>query len=358
MTDVYQDLAEKLDHLPQGFPSTESGIELRILKKIFSPAEAAIALKLQPLPETAEAIAKRLDMPVKKTSTILDAMARKGQIGCRKMGGEQVYMFAAFIPGIYEFQVYRLDKELADMVEEYLPHVMKVVGGYEPGVARTVPVKKQIDPGIHLEKYEDIRELIENAQSFNLKDCICQKERRITGHHCSHTLERCLYISNEEQAFEHFLLGGRIISRAEALQVLENAEREGLVHNAFLNTKHGHAAICNCCSCCCAAIRSTKELGGPTAVARSNFVAVIDPETCDACGVCMENRCPMDAIAEKDGLYGVVRDTCIGCGVCTVTCPTDSIALIKRPSSEQTQPPDTVVEWMVARAANRGVSLG
>ena len=34
MTDVYKRLAKKLDELPNGYPETESGVELKILEKI------------------------------------------------------------------------------------------------------------------------------------------------------------------------------------------------------------------------------------------------------------------------------------------------------------------------------------
>ena len=40
MTDVYQDLARHLDNLPAGFPRTETGVEIRILKRLFTPREA------------------------------------------------------------------------------------------------------------------------------------------------------------------------------------------------------------------------------------------------------------------------------------------------------------------------------
>lgn len=355
MRDVYKRLADKLNQLPQGFPATDNGVELKILKKIFSPEDAEMALRLNPLPETAQSIAKRMEIPEEKMKEILDKMANKGQIGCRKMGHAQVYLFAAFIPGIYEYQLYRLDKELAELVEAYLPHVMKVLGGYQPGLARTIPVNKKIEPGIHLENYEDIQKLIESAKSFNLKACICQTERQLLGHPCRHTLERCLNISPEENAFDYLTLGGEIIDRQRAFEVLENSEREGLVHNAFLNTKVGHAAICNCCSCCCSALRSVKEFGGPLAVARSNFVALIDADRCSACGICMEEHCPMGAIlVSKDG-YRVESDTCIGCGVCSIACPEEAIGLIARPETQQDQPPDNVVDWMIKRAASRGI---
>ncbi len=40
---VYEKLARHLDNLPMGFPSTKSGVELSILRNLFTPEEAAFA---------------------------------------------------------------------------------------------------------------------------------------------------------------------------------------------------------------------------------------------------------------------------------------------------------------------------
>ena len=50
MTDPYQQLAQYLDSLPAGYPPTESGVELRILHKLFSPQEAAAGSAPDPHP--------------------------------------------------------------------------------------------------------------------------------------------------------------------------------------------------------------------------------------------------------------------------------------------------------------------
>ena len=81
MTDVYERLAKRLDELPQGYPATESGVEIKILQKIFSPEDAEMALKLSPIPETAEAVAERLGKSVSEIRPVLDDMVKKRQIG-------------------------------------------------------------------------------------------------------------------------------------------------------------------------------------------------------------------------------------------------------------------------------------
>ena len=353
MTDVFKRLADKLDGLPQGFPPTDSGVELKILRKIYAPEDAEMALNINPFPETAETIAERLNRPVEDVRGILDDMAHKGQIGCLKFSGEQSYMLSPFVPGIYEFQVYRMDKELTGLFEEYFPFLIKSTGGYEPGILRTVPINAMIEDSAKIEPYENVRSIIEKAKSFKVLDCTCRKERAIEGHACDHTLENCLGFSMEENAYDYFLLGGRIITKEEAIKILDEAAAEGLVHNALYNLKEGHAAICNCCPCCCGMMRGIKEFHAPGTMAKSNFIAVIDPDTCSECGVCAEERCPMEAISEDDDGYKVLSDVCIGCGVCTVTCPTESITLVRKPESEQSKPPDNMMAWAISRTENR-----
>lgn len=353
--DVYQRLARKLDELPSGFPATESGVELKILQKIFTPEDAEMALKIRPVPETAEAIAERLGEPVSEMKTTLDNMAAKGQIGCFKMAGQQMYMLFPFVIGIYEFQLNRIDKELADLFEEYVPSLFRTVGGYEPAFARVVPVNTTINADLQVHRYEDMRRVIEEAKSFRVQECICRKERALEGHPCEHTLENCLGFSNEENAFDNLpLQRGKIISKEDALKVLSDAEEEGLVHCTY-NVEEGQVFVCNCCPCSCGILRGVKEHKAPYMLAKSNFVAQIDQESCESCGVCKEERCPMDAIVEEEDVYSVQAERCIGCGVCAVSCPTEAISLIQRP--EPDIPPANLLDWRVKRAASRGIEI-
>jgi H+/Na+-translocating ferredoxin:NAD+ oxidoreductase subunit B len=51
MDDICKKLARHLDNMPGGFPTTESGVELRILRRLFTQEEAELALALTFLPE-------------------------------------------------------------------------------------------------------------------------------------------------------------------------------------------------------------------------------------------------------------------------------------------------------------------
>jgi hypothetical protein len=44
--DVYEALAGHLDTLPTGFPRTENGSEMRILRRLFTPTDAELAIHL------------------------------------------------------------------------------------------------------------------------------------------------------------------------------------------------------------------------------------------------------------------------------------------------------------------------
>ncbi len=355
MNDVYKRLAAKLDGLPNGFPATDKGVELKILQKIFTPDEAEMALRMRPIPETAEAVAERVGKPLDEIRAMLDRMAKRGEIGSAKMKGAQVFMLVPFVVGIFEFQLNRLDKELSDLLHEYAPTLLGTLGEFEPAVMRVVPLNIQIDAEHQVKPYEDLRQAMEKAKSFQLMECICRKEQALQGHKCRTDTEVCLAFANHENAYDKYPLG-RIITKDKALDVLAKADKDGLVHSTY-NVQKGQMFVCNCCSCCCGMIRGVNHFGAPHLMAKSNYVANIDQDACEACGICAEERCPMTAISEDDGVYVVQPDQCIGCGACTTGCPTEAITLVRKPESEQDEPPKNIVDWYMKRAANRGVSI-
>jgi len=85
--EVYRELQKHIDKMPVGFPSTKSGVEMRILKHLFTPEEARIALNLSALPESLERIHRRAaksGLSIKELEKVLDRLVEKGAI----MGGK------------------------------------------------------------------------------------------------------------------------------------------------------------------------------------------------------------------------------------------------------------------------------
>ncbi len=82
-----------------------------------------------------------------------------------------------------------------------------------------------------------------------------------------------------------------------------------------------------------ATVRALADLLGREPVAmeveeRAPSVAIIDPETCIGCTLCLQ-ACPVDAIvgAAKQ-LHGVIAEECTGCELCLPPCPVDCIEMV------------------------------
>ncbi|MCE5244353.1 MAG: 4Fe-4S ferredoxin, partial [Desulfobacteraceae bacterium] len=109
---LYENLAAHLDRLPAGFPRTPSGVEIRILRRLFSQEEAALAPLLDMKPELPEEIAGRAGLAVEELAPRLETMSRRGLIYRVRLAGRDRYMAAQFLIGIWEFHVNDLDPDL------------------------------------------------------------------------------------------------------------------------------------------------------------------------------------------------------------------------------------------------------
>ncbi|MBP7738569.1 MAG: 4Fe-4S binding protein [Spirochaetes bacterium] len=349
--DVYYRLRDILDKMPNGYPSTDDGLEIKILKKIFTEEEAEVATKMRMKFETAEAMAARTGLDVEYLKKMLPQMANNGQIFGVTIGGAKIYKLAPFVFGVYEWQVYRLDRELVDLCEEYFE---RGFGEYfwskTPALTKVVPVEQEIPAGSVVEPYESITGLIEKAKSWAVGDCICKKEKMILGEKCDNPMEVCMALSPIENMFEGYFWG-RPITKEEAYAVLKKAEDSGLVH-MISNTKEGHIFICNCCGCCCGILRGVNQLGLDSAMARSNYRAVVDENLCTACGACRD-RCQVKGVIEIGGT-AMISDRCIGCGLCVSSCPLEAIKMTRKEDADIEYVPIDEKEWNKKRAEGRG----
>ncbi len=344
---AYEALADALDSLPNAFPRTPSGVEVKILKKLFSAEEALLANKMGRKNECPELIASRAGLAPETARSMLSSMAERGLVWSDEEEGARVFRLAPFIVGIYESS--DIDHELAHLVEEYLSS-----GGAEgimrpqPAIHRVVPARKAVKSEWIL-PYDDVKAILLRSKSFVLRDCICREQQRLVGNECKFPLRTCLSFSGEERP-----PGKHSVTRDEALAFLDQSEELGLVHTVS-NVMKGVGYICNCCGCCCGLLRGITEWGIENSVASANYFASIDPEECTACGAC-EERCQVHAIREENEVFVVDRSKCIGCGLCVTGCQNGAARLERRSGSEAVPPPIDFKTWEERRLQNRGLT--
>ncbi len=226
---IYERLAEHLDNLPGGFPRTESGVEMRILRRLFTPENAKLAVRLTLIPEEPRVIARRAKIPVEEASQRLEEMVKAGLIsGVYPKSKSPLYMAQQFLIGFWEGQVNRLSRELIQDFEEYLPFYTEQNIG--PGVPqlRTIPVGKSISTQTEVMLYEQAEELVRTHKTFAVANCICRQEMRIMGKGCEKPEESCLSFGTAAKIMVR-TGRGRPISMEEALAILRHAEEIGLI---------------------------------------------------------------------------------------------------------------------------------
>ncbi|MEJ5360006.1 MAG: 4Fe-4S binding protein [Desulfobacterales bacterium] len=333
MDEVYLRLREHLDRLPAGFPATPSGVELRILRRLFLPEEAELALHVGMKLETAEEIGRRAGLDPAAAAARLRAMARKGLIfSIETPGRPEVFMAAQFVIGIWEYHVNDLDPELIRDMDEYIPVLSRTAFGALPQL-RTIPVGRSLQPGLEVMAYEQAEELVRAQKRFLVAPCICRREHKIKGEGCDRLMEACLIFGWGAEFYARNGLG-RFISLEETLSILKTAEEEGLVIQP--SNCREIVNICLCCGDCCQILKHLKRMPQPGRLASSAFLATLDETRCTACGTC-GGRCPMEAIGLQDDRVRFDPDRCIGCGLCVSTCPGEALRLVRRPP--ETAPP-------------------
>lgn len=352
--EVYRKLAERLDAIPNGFPATQSGIELRLLAKIFTPHEAALASVMRLTCEPAADIAARAGMEAAAAYRVLKEMVRKGLIRAQKGQRELTFGLMPFVVGIYEEQLPRIDAELAGLFETYYQETQAGITRHAPALHRVIPVEQAVPFDVEIFPHEWAQELLQGAKAWGVRDCICRVQRRLVDMGCEHPVENCLVFAPVEDAF----VGSqatRPVSLDEALRILHEAEEAGLIHSTA-NYRDGHFYICNCCVCCCGVMRGLAEFGIPTAIAHSDFRATVDPDLCVACGECVQ-RCHFGALSIPEYVCQVDYARCMGCGLCTMACTSGALHLERRLEGEVPLPPGNIAEWMAERAQQRHISL-
>lgn len=335
--ETYVKLRELLDNMPGGFPATQSGVEMKILKKLFSPEDAELALGLTRDPQSPAVIARLCGMDEEEAADRLASMASRGLIYRASGDGEALYRLEQFIVGIYEYQLGTMDREFSELTEEYIPYIGLGMAGVETIQTRFVPVGSAVKASHAVATHDRIIDHVKKQQILGVKECICRKQQGLLGKRCEYPLEICLMFGDFAKYHLENGWPGRRIDVEEALGLLDLSEELGLVLMA--ENARDIRFVCSCCTCCCSGLKILKVLPNPADLLHSNYRSVIESEKCDACGICID-RCPMDAVIDDGECMKIDPHRCIGCGVCLPTCPRDAISFVEREDAV-VPPPDS-----------------
>lgn len=332
----YKNLRKHLDRQAVGYPATLSGIELRLLKELFTTAEAEAALCLSYKFDQFEAIyarAKDKGYERQEFQQLLESMEKKGGIFVKRSEGDTYYALHPYAIGMFEFQIKRLTPSLFLDSHNYVlqGYGMEYLSTKVPQM-RVIPISKTLTPFQNVAQYDHIREIVDGTKDkIVITDCICKNGKDLVGNPCKVTDRREVCMGFRDYADTYTRHGwGRMISKEEAMDILDQNEKDGLVLIAASMQEPQY--VCSCCDCCCGIIEMVKIMPHPVDFVASNFYAELNPELCKGCKTCVK-RCQMQAIqfdekSQKAESINIQR--CIGCGLCASSCKTGSINLKKK----------------------------
>ncbi|MHA2008252.1 MAG: ATP-binding protein [Promethearchaeota archaeon] len=334
---IYRELQIKINNnTPAGFPASDNGTDIKILKLLLSSDDANIAIHLSGRMEPLEIIHGRIiksgiSISLKELEGILDKLVENGIIIGFTRQDVKHYSLVQWAVGFFEFQLGKMTKEFAELANKYMLETFyKAMHRKDtPPQLHTIPVEKSLTPEHHVGTYDNIRDIIINkVDKISLKDCVCREEHDILKESCKLSdIRNCCVMFNNAAEGSIQDGTGKEVSKEEFFDILDKYQKEGFVLQPQNTQNPGY--MCVCCGCCCGVLITAKQFPRPAEYYFSSFYAQSNPELCNGCEICLE-RCQMDAITMVDDRSTVNLDRCIGCGNCVATCETDAMVLHKR----------------------------
>ena len=341
MPDVYYRLAQHLEHLIMGYPYNDALIDL--LKEMFSPVEAEVALaipnNLEPLKVvSSQTIAAGCALPETSVTEALQSLSSRNMLYTgQTQSGETGYALLQVgygIPQTFFWGGQQDDnaRRMARLVLNYfsVPTTQAVYGGAPTKTYKYSPATVSIDLEMQgVMPNEQMGPIVAATTKIAVAHCPCRMSAKVLGRtDCYHELENCIkYDEMAEFVIDKGL--AREISKDEAMKILADSEKQGLVHmvdNSQGQIKH----TCNCCGHYCWNVGIIRRRKIPRDMLMAvYFIRATELDECIGCGACAD-ICPVDAVTMVNERPVVDNDWCIGCGVCAVSCPAEVISIKRR----------------------------
>lgn len=183
---------------------------------------------------------------------------------------------------------------------------------------------------------EEIGELVRNASAVVRMPCACRWNIGKKEIRC------CYAISYGPEAWYRGIdmsyfgktsdEGLESLSPDKAISQMEEMEEHGSIHTIWTMMTPFIGAVCNCSLDECLAMRTLSRIDVET-MERAEYVARVDEELCNGCGLCDLN-CHFHAIGSVTesgrSLARIDPHRCFGCGLCRRACSTGAISLVLR----------------------------
>ena len=170
---------------------------------------------------------------------------------------------------------------------------------------------------------EEMEKVIENATDIFVDPCPCRVDAGDSA--CDAPLYTCMRV-NHTATLRKEMKGSKGLAKEDALSILRNAYKQGLVLSLESCIQPYQNNICMCCRCCCVAMKARYDYGvgiyhsGP-------YLPVFDHKKCTGCGTCI-SACSVGALSIDRGQVSLDSGLCLGCGQCGAICPETSIEMV------------------------------
>ena len=332
MNSIYKDMLG----IMQSRRGPYSGLDIpefyAVVEELFTPEEAAVNNILIKKPETLRMISERCGRPMEELYPVIESMANKGLVVTFMENGERVYYGLPFMPGIFEYTFISGDesehsRKLARLIKDYKVAYVKNKGLEKVvfPLTRVIPVNRTIDAGNRIHTYDQVATYIQKYDSIAVGSCYCRHAAKLRGEDIHGVpTEVCLWFgTSADYMMER--VGGRKLSKDEAMTILDDCEEAGLVHMSR-NTSEDIEFLCNCDRWHCEVVTNILKQPKPGWAFNSGFEPKFNADKCVACGTCLD-RCPSGALSLGDDVPVVNMDRCFGCAVCATGCSEKAITM-------------------------------